>query len=89
MKRILWKLFEWSLVCVIVFALGYGGRMFHEAYNAKFFESQAEQQLREMDAEFAKAWEKGYEFYIFNGKYKVYPVRWHVKRFAFIKKRRG
>jgi flagellar basal body-associated protein FliL len=83
MNRHFDRLFILLVVFLVAILLGYALRMYHEAKNTESYQSQAEKDLAALEEEFYSASENPHTFYIFNGQYKVYPVKDSKRRFHY------
>ena len=71
------------LVILISIMLGYVLRIYHEGKIRKHYQSQAEKELSTLEEEFHSAWKKPRSFYIFNGRFEVYPLKESDKTFYY------
>ena len=63
------------LVILISIFLGYLLRVYHEGKIQTHYQSQAEKEMVTLEEEFHSAWKKPRKFYIFNGRFEVYPLK--------------
>jgi len=77
------KFFVPILIMVISLMLGYVLRMYHEGKIRKHYQSQAEKELGTLEEEFHSSWKKPRTFYIFNGRFEVYPLKESDKTFCY------
>jgi len=71
------------VVIIISILFGYVFRMYHEANIQKSYQFQAEMDLATLEEEFYSALENPHSFYIFNGRFEVYPIKYSGKRFHY------
>ncbi len=83
MNRHFDRLFIILVVILVAILIGYALRMYHEDKITVSYQSQAENDLTALEEEFYSALENPHTFYIFNGKYKVYPVKNSERRFHY------
>ena len=63
--------------------LGYVLRMYHEGKIRTHYQSQSEKELFTLEEEFYSAWKKPRTFYIFNGRFEVYPLKEPDRTFCY------
>lgn len=69
------KFFVYFMIALVFLILGYAGRMHREAKIQQWYQSKAEKDLAELETEFREAIERPRAFRVFNGQFKVYPVK--------------
>jgi len=75
------------LIISISFFAGYFARMHQEYQVSKSYETQAEEELKALEQEFHDSLKEKREFLIFNGQFKVYPVKYkNQKKFHYSKR---
>ena len=77
------KFFVPVLIIIFSLMLGYVLRVYHEGKIRKHYQSQAEKELATLEEEFLSAWEKPRTFYIFNGRFEVYPLKESERTFYY------
>jgi hypothetical protein len=77
------KIFVPVSIIIISLMLGYGLRVYHEGKIRKHYQSQAEKEMATLEEEFLSAWEKPRKFYIFNGRFEVYPLKESERTFYY------
>ena len=77
------KVFIPVLIVIISLMLGYALRVYHEGKIRKHYQSQAEKEMATLEEEFHSAWEKPRTFYIFNGRFEVYPSKESERTFYY------
>ena len=77
------KFFVPVLIIIISLMLGYVLRVYHEGKIRKHYQSQAEKEMATLEEEFLSAWEKPRTFYIFNGRFEVYPLKESERTFYY------
>jgi hypothetical protein len=77
------KVFIPVLIVIISLMLGYVLRVYHEGKIRKHYQSQAEKEMATLEEEFHSAWEKPRTFYIFNGRFEVYPLKESERTFYY------
>lgn len=82
-NRFLEFLFFCFMMIFIGCGLGYCLRIQHEKYNNNYYKSQAEKNMDNLEKEFHDALKKPHEFYIFNHKYKIYPLKAKEPTFSY------
>lgn len=71
------------LVVLISIVLGYVLRLYHEGKIRAHYQSQAEKEMVTLEEEFHSAWRNPRTFYIFNGRFEVYPLRESDRTFFY------
>jgi hypothetical protein len=71
------------LVILISIMLGYVLRMYHVGTIRTHYQSQAEKEMVTLEEEFYSAWKKPRTFYIFNGRFEVYPLKESDRTFYY------
>jgi len=71
------------LIMIISLMLGYALRMYHEGKIRTHYQSQAEKEMVALEEEFHSAWKKPRKFYIFNGRFEVYPLKESDRTFYY------
>jgi hypothetical protein len=71
------------LVILISIMLGYVLRMYHEGKIRRHYQSQAEKELGALEEEFHSAWKKPHVFFIFNGRFEIYPMKEPERTFSY------
>jgi hypothetical protein len=77
------KVFIPVLIIIFSLMLGYVLRVYHEGKIRKHYQSQAEKEMATLEEEFLSAWEKPRTFYIFNGRFEVYPSKESERTFYY------
>lgn len=77
------KFFVPVLIVIISLMLGYVLRLYHEGKIRKHYQSQAEKEMVTLEEEFYSAWRNPHTFYIFNGRFEVYPLRESDRTFFY------
>ena len=77
------KFFVPVLIIIFSLMLGYVLRVYHEGKIRKHYQSQAEKELVTLEEEFLSAWKKPRTFYIFNGRFEVYPLKESERTFYY------
>jgi hypothetical protein len=77
------KFFVPVLIVIISLMLGYVLRVYHEGKIRKYYQSQAEKEMVTLEEEFHSAWKKPHTFYIFNGRFEVYPLKDPDRTFCY------
>jgi hypothetical protein len=77
------KFFVPVLIIIFSLLLGYVLRVYHEGKIRNHYQSQAEKELVTLEEEFLSAWEKPRTFYIFNGRFEVYPLKESERTFYY------
>ncbi|MFZ5989853.1 MAG: hypothetical protein ACOYWZ_22380 [Bacillota bacterium] len=74
------------IFCLFIgFIMGYTTCLYHESKLNTYYESKAEQELKELEKEFNNSLEKPHEFHIFNHQFCVWPVKSIKPRFHYKK----
>jgi hypothetical protein len=71
------------LIIIISLMMGYVLRVYHEGKIRTHYQSQAERELSTLEEEFHSAWNKPRKFYIFNGRFEVYPLKESERTFYY------
>jgi hypothetical protein len=71
------------LIVIISLMLGYVLRLYHEGKIRAHYQSQAEKEMVALEEEFHSAWRNPRTFYIFNGRFEVYPLRESDRTFFY------
>jgi len=77
------RIFALVLIIIISLTLGYVLRVYHEGKIRKHYQSQAEKEIVTLEEEFHSAWRKPRTFYIFNGRFEVYPLKESGRTFCY------
>lgn len=77
------KFFIPVLAVLISLVLGYVLRIYHEGKIRAHYQSQAEKEMITLEEEFYSAWKKPRTFFIFNGRFEVYPLRESERTFYY------
>ena len=77
------RIFALVLIIIIFLTLGYVLRVYHEGKIRKHYQSQAEKEIVTLEEEFHSAWRKPRTFYIFNGRFEVYPLKEPGRTFCY------
>lgn len=77
------KFFVPVLIVIFSLMLGYVLRVYHEGKIRNHYQSQAEKEMATLEEEFLSAWEKPRTFYIFNGRFEVYPLKKSERTFYY------
>jgi hypothetical protein len=85
MRKYFNKICNIVLIVLISITLGYALRMHHEGKIKESYQSQAEKDLATLEEEFYSSLKKPRSFLIFNGMFKVYPVRESLRTFYYRK----
>jgi hypothetical protein len=76
-------LFVTAIIILMSVIFGYVLRMYHEGKIRAHYQSQAEKEMITLEEEFYSAWKKPRTFFIFNGRFEVYPVKESDKAFYY------
>ena len=77
------KFFVPALIVIISLMLGYVLRVYHEGKIRAHYQSQAEKEMITLEEEFYSAWKKPRTFFIFNGRFEVYPLKEPERTFSY------
>jgi hypothetical protein len=77
------KILPLFMVVLISIVLGYVLRLYHEGKIRSHYQSQAEKEIATLEEEFHSAWRNPRTFYIFNGRFEVYPLRESDRTFFY------
>jgi hypothetical protein len=77
------KFFILVLAVVISLILGYVLRIYHEGKIRAHYQSKAEKEMITLEEEFYSAWKKPRTFFIFNGRFEVYPLKESERTFYY------
>jgi hypothetical protein len=83
LKRTKKTLFITAIVILTSVMFGYLLRMYHEGKIRAHYQSQAEKEMITLEEEFYSASKKPHAFFIFNGRFQVYPLKGPERTFAY------
>jgi hypothetical protein len=78
-------LFVTVIIILMSVICGYILRMYHEGKIRVHYQSQAEKEMITLEEEFYSAWKKPRTFFIFNGRFEVYPLKEPERTFFYRK----
>jgi len=76
-------LFVTAIIILTSVIFGYVLRMYHEGKIRAHYQSQAEKEMITLEEEFYSAWKKPRTFFIFNGRFEVYPLKEPERTFFY------
>jgi len=76
-------LFVTAIIILTAVIFGYVLRMYHEGRIRAHYQSQAEKEMITLEEEFYSAWKKPRTFFIFNGRFEVYPLKEPERTFSY------
>jgi hypothetical protein len=76
-------LFVTAIIILTSVIFGYALRIYHEGKIRAHYQSQAEKEMITLEEEFYSAWKKPRTFFIFNGRFQVYPLKEPERTFFY------